>query len=220
MTTRLSPRALFFDLDGTLTDPKIGITRCIQYALEKMGEPVPETDDLVWCIGPPLHSSFERLAGGAKSEQGVRLYRERFAEVGLFENDPYPDIHATLEGLRGAGAELYVASSKPLVFVERILERYELAEFFTRTYGSNLDGTHTDKSELLAHALADSGVDQHTATMIGDREHDAVGAANNNMDFVGVLYGYGCRAELEAAGASVLVETHAELTDLLSASLR
>ena len=220
MTTRLSPRALFFDLDGTLTDPKVGITRCIQYALEKMGEPVPETDDLTWCIGPPLQRSFERLAGAAKSQQGVRLYRQRFADIGLFENDPYPDIHTTLEGLRDAGADLYVASSKPLVFVERILERYDLAEFFIRTYGSNLDGTRTDKSELLAHALVDSGVEQHAATMIGDREHDAIGAANNNMDFVGVLYGYGDRAELEAAGARVLVEAHAELTDVLSVPSR
>ena len=210
----MSP-AIFFDLDGTLTDPKIGITRCIQYALEKMGEPVPATEDLTWCIGPPLLGNFSQLAGANKAEEGVRLYRERFADIGLFENDPYPEIHETLATLQARGASLYVASSKPLVFVDRILARYELSEFFTRTYGSELDGTRTDKSELLAHALADSNVRQTDAVMIGDRKHDAIGAANNDMDFIGVLYGYGDRLELESVGASVLVDSHHHLLDVL-----
>lgn len=210
----MSP-AIFFDLDGTLTDPKIGITRCIQYALEKMGEPVPATEDLTWCIGPPLFGNFSQLVGADKAEEGVRLYRERFADIGLFENDPYPEIHETLATLQARGASLYVASSKPLVFVDRILARYELSEFFTRTYGSELDGTRTDKSELLAHALADSNVRQTDAVMIGDRKHDAIGAANNDMDFIGVLYGYGDRLELESVGASVLVDSHHHLLDVL-----
>jgi phosphoglycolate phosphatase len=207
--------AIFFDLDGTLTDPKIGITRCIQYALEKMGEPVPTIEELTWCIGPPLLSNFEQLAGAAKAEEGVRLYRERFADIGLFENDPYPEIHDTLATLQARGAKLYVASSKPLVFVDRILARYELSEFFINTYGSELDGTRTDKSELLAYALTDSNVRQDQATMIGDRKHDAIGAANNDMDFIGVLYGYGDRQELESVGATVLVEAHHHLLDKL-----
>ncbi len=208
-------RQLFFDLDGTLTDPKLGITRCIQYALEGLGEPHQSTEALTWCIGPPLKESFDRLVGPERSSAAVELYRERFAETGLFENEPYAGIHDTLAYLAGQGATLYVASSKPLVFVERILERYELAPFFNGVFGSELDGTRADKSELLEYALAITGVDVTISTMIGDREHDAIGARRNNLEFVGVLYGYGDREELKTAGAQRLATTHEELQTLL-----
>ncbi|XOV85638.1 MAG: HAD hydrolase-like protein [bacterium] len=209
-------KQVFFDLDGTLTDPKLGITRCIAYALAEMGEPVPDTQALTWCIGPPLLDSFVHLVGADRAQQGVALYRARFAEIGLFENNPYPNIHDTLEAIAQRGHQLFVASSKPKVFVDRILERYRLMAFFSQTYGSELDGNLTDKSELLAHALQHSAVNPVSALMIGDRKHDAIGARNNQMDFVGVLYGYGDQAEFDSVGVADLVSHHAELLDHLS----
>lgn len=203
--------SIFFDLDGTLTDPKIGITRCIQYALERLDEPVPDTEALTWCIGPPLLSTFEQLVGQQRAATAVALYRERFADIGLFENDPYPEIHHTLAALGRRGPKLYVASSKPLVFVQQILERFELARFFVDVYGSELDGTRTDKTELLAYALGDSGSAAPGAIMIGDRKHDAIGAQNNGLDFIGVLYGYGDRSEFQSVGVERLVDDHAML---------
>ena len=207
---------IFFDLDGTLTDPKLGITRCLQFALAQMGEPVPDTQALTWCIGPPLLESFAKLVGVERAQQAVDLYRERFAEVGLFENDPYPKIHDTLESIAQRGHVLFVASSKPKVFVDRILNRFELMEFFSQTYGSNLDGSLTDKSELLCHALQDSSAARENSLMIGDRMHDAIGARNNQMDFVGVLYGYGDQAEFDSLGVAELVHNHADLLTVLS----
>ena len=191
--------AIFFDLDGTLTDPKAGITGCVQYALEQMGEPVPTKDDLTWCIGPPLVESFARLVGADRAAEGVGWYRERFSTVGLFENLVFEGIPDVLRSLSGRYL-LYVASSKPLVFVDQILEHFGLDGFFIRTFGSNLDGSLADKSELLRYALAETGVSPQRALMIGDRSHDAVGAKNNGMDFIGALYGYGSEAEFEASG--------------------
>jgi phosphoglycolate phosphatase len=207
---------IFFDLDGTLTDPKLGITRCLQFALAEMGEPVPDTQALTWCIGPPLLDSFAQLVGAERAQQGVDLYRQRFADVGLFENSPYPKIHDTLESIIQRGHVLFVASSKPKVFVDRILAKFELIEFFSQTYGSNLDGSLTDKSELLSYALQHSAVSPGTSLMIGDRKHDAIGAQSNQMNFVGVLYGYGDQAEFDTVGVADLVHDHADLLALLT----
>jgi phosphoglycolate phosphatase len=209
--------ALFFDLDGTLTDPKPGITGCIQYALERLGRPVPEADELEWCIGPPLHDNFERLVGSVQAQAGVDLYRERFSEVGLFENEVYPGIDDALAEAEALGAELYVASSKPLVFVRRILDHFELTPRFREVFGSELDGRRTDKGDLLRHALEQTGVDAPTATMIGDRGVDSIGARANDMDFLGVLYGYGSAEELHGAGASRFVESPEDLVGALFA---
>jgi phosphoglycolate phosphatase len=209
-------RHVFFDLDGTLTDPQLGITRCIQYALEQLGEPVPASEDLLWCIGPPLLGNFEVLVGAQRAADGVRLYRERFAQVGLYENEPYPNIQATLMQLLDQGTVLHVASSKPRIYVEQILAHFELEHFFTNVYGSELDGTRTDKTELLAYALDHAGLVAHQCLMVGDRKHDAVGAANNQLEFIGVLYGYGDRAEFASVGECRLVESHSEIPVLLA----
>jgi phosphoglycolate phosphatase len=209
-------RALFFDLDGTLTDPKPGITRCVQYALERLGCPVPSEDELVWCIGPPLHESFAGLVGEDRAWRGVELYRERYADLGLYENSVYTGIDDVLRRLRAAGATLYVASSKPRVFVRQVLDHFDLSSHFDGVFGSELDGTRTDKTELLAYALDRSGARPEQATMIGDRSHDARGARNNAMAFLGVLYGYGSVEELVGAGATDWVE---EPVDLVSALL-
>lgn len=208
--------SLFFDLDGTLTDPKAGITGCVQYALERLGAPVPSKDELEWCIGPPLRENFVKLVGEDLAGRGVELYRERFSDVGLFENEVYDGIPLVLAALAAQGAALFVASSKPKVYVDRILDHFDLTRFFDRVYGSELDGRNTDKRDLLAVALADSGVHPNEAIMIGDRAHDAIGASHNAMDFVGVLYGYGSEEELEDEGTTRFVYEPRELIPALA----
>ncbi|KLK92140.1 HAD family hydrolase [Microvirga vignae] len=201
-----------FDLDGTLTDPKAGITRSIQYALERLGHPVPEADALTWMIGPPLISGFTKLLGGAENApEAVHLYRERFSDVGLFENEVYPDIPAILEALHEAGFRLFVATSKPHVFAKRIIDHFGLSRFFREVYGSELDNRNADKRDLIRHILDRERLDPATAVMIGDREHDAIGARANGIAAIGVTWGYGSRQELLDSGVACLVEKPRDL---------
>jgi phosphoglycolate phosphatase len=195
--------AIYFDLDGTLTDPKPGITRSIQYALQRLDHPtMPTEDELTWCIGPPLRASFVRLLGAETSaDLAVSYYRERFSDIGLYENGVYDGIGEVLTSLCASGHRLFVATSKPHVFAERIIDHFGLRDHFERVFGSELDGTRVDKSHLLEYALKQASVDPSKTLMIGDRSHDMVGAKNNGMKGIGVLYGYGSRDELLAAGA-------------------
>jgi phosphoglycolate phosphatase len=195
--------AIYFDLDGTLTDPKPGITRSIQYALQRLDHPtMPTEDELTWCIGPPLRASFVRLLGAeTAADLAVSYYRERFSDVGLYENGVYDGIGEVLTSLCASGHRLFVATSKPHVFAERIIDHFGLRDHFERVFGSELDGTRVDKSHLLEYALKQASVDPAKTLMIGDRSHDMVGAKNNGMKGIGVLYGYGGRDELLAAGA-------------------
>ncbi len=176
---------------------------------------MPHADALTWCIGPPLQENFTTLIGAARAEAAVALYRERFADVGLYENELYHGVHDMLAALEATEATLCVASSKPLVFVEQILEHFDLRGFFSQVFGSELDGTRTDKSELLAHALRKCSAEPAACVMVGDRKHDAIGAASNGLDFVGVLYGYGGHAELSGAGAVQFADTPAALVPIL-----
>lgn len=205
--------AIYFDLDGTLTDPKPGITRSIQYALQKLDRPViPTEDELTWCIGPPLRASFVRLLGGEDSaDRAVALYRERFADIGLYENGLYDGIGDVLTTLRASGHRLFVATSKPHVYAERIIDHFGLRPHFEYVFGSELDGTRVDKSNLLEYALKQAAVDPSKTLMIGDRSHDMVGASNNGMQGIGVLYGYGSRDELLGAGARHVCDTPAAI---------
>lgn len=201
---------VIFDLDGTLTDPKPGITRCIAYALEKMGCAVPELDSLTWCIGPPLPDSFPKLLGRDDADdvaKAVALYRERFADVGLYENEVYAGIPEALAGLASHGCSLYVATSKPLVYASRILDHFGLTRFFSGVYGSELDGTRSNKADLLRFVVEQENLSPVQATMIGDRRHDILGAKANGLHSIGVLYGYGTQEELSEAGADALCET-------------
>ncbi|WP_346323478.1 HAD family hydrolase [Emcibacter sp. SYSU 3D8] len=208
--------AVFIDLDGTLTDPKPGITGCLQYALERHGLPVPHQDELTWCIGPPMQESLRTLAGSeAGGAQMLIHYRERYAEVGLFENKVYDGIPEALAALRAAGPRLYVATSKPRVYAERILEHFGLAEHFLRIFGSELDGANVRKTDLLRFALSETGENPANAMMIGDREHDAIGARAHGIRPIGVLWGYGSPEELELAGMTRLLERPAQLATLL-----
>ena len=208
--------AIFFDLDGTLTDPKPGITGSIQYALQKLNLPVPPQDELTWCIGPPLRTSFVTMLGEDRADLAVSLYRERFGDVGLYENSVYPDIDYVLATLKQSRARLFVATSKARIFAERIIDHFRLGSYFEHVLGAELDGTRADKGELLAYALENAAVDPRRTLMIGDRSHDIVGAKKNGMGTIGVLYGYGSREELINAGAGHLCATPRAVLDHLS----
>lgn len=204
------PMHLYFDLDGTLTDPYEGITKSIVHALERLGADRPDDAALRKSIGPPLQLTFAELVGPQKAGRAIELYRERFAEIGWRENVPYAGIHEALEALAGAGHELFVATTKPHVYAKRIVAHFGLGRYFTAVFGSELDGTRVDKGELLEWALP-----QHSSgkksVMIGDREHDMIGAVRNGIGAIGVAYGYGSVAELEAAGASRVLFSTREL---------
>jgi phosphoglycolate phosphatase len=206
--------AIFFDLDGTLTDPKPGITRSIQYALGKLDRAIPPEHELTWCIGPPLRASLKKLLGTDDlADKALSLYRERFADIGIFENEIYLGIEDTLSVLAASGRRLFVATSKPGVYAERIIDYFKLKVYFERVFGSELDGRRSDKTDLLAYALQATRVSPSQAIMIGDRSHDMIGARNNGMTAVGVLYGYGTEEELLDAGAHHICATPQRLLD-------
>ncbi len=203
-----------FDLDGTLTDPKAGITRSVQYALERLGRPVPEADALTWMIGPPLIAGFtELLRGSDDAQDAVRFYRERYGDVGLFENEVYAGMPALLQDLREKDVRLYVATSKLQVFARRILDHFELSQFFSEIYGSELDNRNADKRDLIRHILEQERFDPAGAIMIGDRKHDAIGAKVNGLASIGVTWGYGSRQELLDAGVACLVDAPQDLAE-------
>lgn len=207
---------LLFDLDGTLTDPFEGITESIRAALVGLGRPAPPAKSLTWCIGPPLKASFMRLLDTKDeglAESALALYRKRFGAVGLFENRVYPGIPEALETLQIEGHTLFIATSKPKVFAARILEHFALRPYFDAVYGSELDGTRSEKGALIAHILSKEAVVATEAVMIGDRRHDMAGARRNGVRPYGVLWGYGSRAELEGAGAVRCLVSPAELRD-------
>jgi phosphoglycolate phosphatase len=204
---------LLFDLDGTLTDPGLGITRCLQHALARIGRRAPPISDLAWCIGPPLRESLTELLGSSEAhliDQAVALYRERFESVGMFENTVYPDVREGLAQLCDAGHQLWVVTSKPHVYARQILAHFELLQMFVAVYGSELSGERSDKASLLSHVLRAKGCGARPY-MIGDRRHDVEGAHANALEGLGVLWGYGTRAELEAAGADALFASMPEL---------
>ena len=206
------------DLDGTLTDPFEGISRCIAHALIALGYPVPESAELKSWIGPPLHDSFEqyfKLHGGGDPGEAVRLYRERFANRGLYENQLYDGIPGTLQKLQRDGWVLMLATAKPTVYAKRIISHFGLDRWLHAVHGSELDGRLTNKTDLLEHIRVTHGLDPLRCTMVGDREFDMAAARHHEMKAIGVLWGYGSRIELQNAGAQALVSTPGELEDLL-----
>jgi len=207
--------AIFFDLDGTLTDPKVGIVRSIHHAIERLGLECSGTDDLTWCIGPPLLDSLTALVGSALAPVALQHYRERFSEYGWKENNPYPGVVDALQQLADSGRELHVATSKPSVFAAKIICHFQLDQYFSRVFGSELDGTRSDKGDLLRFAVSELSLTGQ-ATMVGDRMHDVVGAKKNQMRSVGVTYGYGSREELEVAGADAIADSPDQLVSELA----
>lgn len=206
---------IYFDLDGTLTDPFEGITKCILYALDRLSVSAPDDDTLRDCIGPPLQVTFSELVGTERAARALELYRERFDDTGWQENIAYDGIHETLAGIVAAGHRLFVATTKPWIFAKRIVEHFGMAGYFSDVYGSELDGTRIDKTELLGWAIPQSG-DADVRIMVGDRKHDMLGARNNGMHAIGVTYGYGSAEELLAHGASRLVHSPSELVGALT----
>ena len=197
-------RTLLFDLDGTLTDPKEGITQCIQFALEKCGRTAVSADELLWCIGPPILESFQLMLGDlgpGSAEEALKFYRLRYGELGLFENILYPGVFEMLNNLSSFGFQLMIATSKPTEFAEKILDHFGISRFFSAIYGCEMDGSRSDKGELIQHLLQAANLCPSQVTMIGDRKYDIMGAKKNNLASVGVTYGYGSREELVAAGA-------------------
>lgn len=209
-------RVAFFDLDGTLTDPKPGICGSVRYALTELGLTAPSLDELEWVIGPPMIESLRTLAGPARAEEALQLYRRRYGDIGLFENRVYDGVPDLLRYLVDDGWRLYVATSKARPYALRIVEHFDLAPFFSETFGSGLDGSLQHKDALLAHALAQTGVDPRAAAMIGDRKFDVLGAKANDVPTIGVAWGYGSRAELEAAGAAAIVAAPADVPRALA----
>ena len=198
-----------FDLDGTLTDPFEGITRSIQYALEKMGAPVPEQQDLRWCIGPPLWDSFEVLLNTSDrsvQDRAVAFYRERYTVEGLYENALIDGIADIVADLDSAGVRLFVCTSKPHAYAGKIVSHFGLLPHFGKVYGSELDGTRSAKADLIAHILKEESLTADNCVMIGDRKHDLIGANANGVASIGVLWGYGSREELEAEKPARIAE--------------
>ncbi len=215
---------ILFDLDGTLTDPKLGITRSVQYALRALGIEEPSLDKLEPFIGPPLADSFREFYG-LEEEQvvtAVAKYRERFTDQGIYENEIYPGTVRMLASLRAGGKKLAIASSKPTPFVERILDHFEIRAYFDYIIGSNMDGTRGKKEEVVEEALRQmlpAGMTpaekKAGVAMVGDRRFDIEGAREHGITSVGVSFGYAPEGELEQAGADHIVDTVEALAGLL-----
>jgi phosphoglycolate phosphatase len=198
---------VLFDLDGTLTNPAVGIVRCWQHALGILGV---QRDEAILrsLIGPPIHQGFAQVLDTQDTElidRGVALYRERFSTVGLFENELFAEIPALLAELRGRGVTLFVATSKPTIYSERIIEHFGLLPYFDRVYGSELSGERADKRVLLRHITVQERLDANCTIMVGDRLHDIRGAKACGIKSIGVLWGFGSREELQLAGADDIV---------------
>ncbi len=207
---------LLIDLDGTLVDPAVGIIRSFQAGLQAVGAPHIAADKLLWIIGPPLRVSYAQAGvAAADVEAALAAYRATYRSGAMFEVTPYRSIADALTALGSAGHRLIVATSKPHVFANPILERVDLARHFSSIHGSELDGRNDDKGDLIAHIVATERVDTRRALMIGDRKFDCVGAAKNGIRSIGVLWGYGGEDELRAAGALALVADAGSLPNLV-----
>ena len=209
------PSCIFFDLDGTLTDSGPGITASVAYALRELGAPPLPPETLRAFIGPPLMWSFGHFCGfdEAKCAEAVRLYRVYFTAGGMFENSVYPGIPAALDKLRSAGLRLAVATSKPELYSRQIIAHFGLEGCFDAVCGAAMDESRTDKAEVIRYALQTLDLPPEEGLMVGDREHDVLGAKAAGLPCLGVLWGYGSREELINAGAAALAETPEEMAD-------
>lgn len=209
---------LLFDLDGTLTDPREGITKSIAYALEKRGDVVEDLDTLLHFIGPPLIPAFMETYGVTKpeAEQMLRDYRERFGTVGWAENAVYDGVREALEELMATGVCMCLATSKPEVYAERIMEHFDLARYMDFMGGSDMEETRSDKESVIRYVLEKIGAeDLSSVVMIGDRMHDTEGAAKVGIDCIGVLWGYGSEEELRSHGATHIARDLAEMISII-----
>jgi len=210
---------ILIDLDGTLTDPKVGITTSARYGLAKVGHPIADEVNIDWIIGPPLQASLAKILNvpvdDVLAEQALMGYRERFAVTGLYENHVFPDVADTLKALQARSFRLFLATAKPEVYAKQILEHFDLLQYFTYAYGSELNGERTNKAELIAYILAKEKLNPAECVMVGDREHDIFGARSNGIDTIAVEYGYGSEQELTEAAPKARIKTFAELLHMV-----
>lgn len=212
---------VLFDLDGTLTDSRPGILRCLRYAFQRLGErdgrvySLPADEELGWMIGPPLRGSLARLGGEDNADALLRFYRERYADIGAYESAVYDGVVDALSALRGRGARLYVATSKNARYARKIIEHFGLAPSFAAIHGSLDDGGLADKTELIRHVLTSHALEPARVAMVGDREYDMIGARNNGVRALGALWGYGSEPELRGAGAHEVLARPGEVAGAL-----
>ena len=208
---------ILIDLDGTLTDPKVGITTSARYGLEKIGHPISDEINIDWIIGPPLKASLAKIlnveADHVLAEQALMGYRERFAVKGLYENHVFEGVAETLAELKRRGYRLFVATAKPTVYAKQILEHFDLAQYFTDIYGSELNGERTNKAELIQYILEQQKLQADQCLMVGDREHDIFGARQNGIDTIAVNYGYGSQEELALAQPKYQIDRFNQLLE-------
>lgn len=214
---------ILFDLDGTLTDSGPGITNSVAYALKKYGIEVADRTELYKFIGPPLRESFEKYYGFSAEEAGkaVTYYREYYTDKGMLENAVYDGIEELLKEIRKSGKMAVVATSKPELFAKKILEHFGLAKYFQYIVGANMDETRTKKDEVISYILQNCDIPEHAKIlMVGDREHDILGAKKTGIDSLGVLFGFGDYEELEKAGATHIAETVKDIYPVIFESMK
>lgn len=208
-------RSVIFDLDGTITDSAPGIINSVEYALQKMSVRYYNKDELYSFVGPPLHESFQKYCNCTEEESftAVATFREYFSEKGMYENTLYPGMLQLLEDLFNKNVPLYIATSKPEFYCRQILHNFNIASFFKDIAGSSMDGSGTEKTEVIAALLKRNDVSE--AVMVGDRLHDIQGARSNGLYALGVVYGYGSVDELKNARADYICEDITSLHDFL-----
>ena len=213
----VSGKTILFDLDGTLTDSALGITNSVMHALKVLGITLPERKELFKFIGPPLGESFKKFYGFTEAEavKAIKIYREYFADKGLYENELYPDITEMLDILKQYNNTLLVATSKPELFARRIIDHFSLTQYFSYVAGADLGETRGEKANIIKIALSEAGISPLGAVMVGDREHDIIGAKKCGLLSVGVLYGFGSLSELTEAGADDIAETVSDIPDAI-----
>ncbi len=214
----LNKKYILFDLDGTLTDPFMGITQSVQYALKHFDIDVKDLHQLSRFIGPPLKNSFQEYYDltEEQSEEAIKKYRERFSDIGIFENEIYEGIKDLLEQLLEEGKTILMATSKPEAYARRIADFFDLTQYFTQICGSEFDGRRQDKSEVIEFLLQTQRInDKSEAIMVGDRKHDVIGAIKTEIESIGVAYGYGGNQELIESGATYVVGSVPQLRELL-----
>lgn len=212
---------ILFDLDGTITDSREGITKGVKYSLDKMGISNVKLEELNKFIGPPLKESYIKYYNFSEkeSEKAINYFREYYKEIGIYENELYEGIEKLISELVEMDKILIIATSKVTEYAEIIIEYFGLSKYFTYIVGSNMDGTRTNKHEVIEYALQISGIeDKKDIIMIGDRKHDIIGAKQNKIDCIGVEYGYGSKEELSKVNADYIVKDINELAKLLTAS--
>ena len=212
----MSKKAIFFDLDGTLTDSGEGIINCAILALEHFGLPIPTRQEMRVFVGPPLdHSFINHGVPTSKTEEAIRVYRSRYTTVGKFENFPYPGIRELLEALKAQGHRLFVATSKPEGMSVEILEKFELAQYFELICGATLDGSRSKKEDVITYLLEKTG-SMESVVMVGDTKFDVLGAKAHGIPTIGVSWGYGTVEDMVNAGAAAIANSPSQLLDLLN----